>query len=178
MESRYGWEPITTPAGWTAEQDVQEFIYRFGESDDYFEEARERVEVGAENLSEGLDRGLVYFGDDSAPGAEVDIPDKIDRLERLITVGLKPEAYREGAPTKRYRDRFEEDLRYCWLRWKDYERITQRYNRGGEHNWLLPLVDLADSLGTAAMNLDESLGCEHNGYEEQMGEPSWLRKTG
>jgi hypothetical protein len=143
MESHFDWEPNVVPADWTAEKDLEEFIARFGEPQDYFGEAMARVEDGVESLNEALDRGLSYFGVEPACLSDASIPGKVSTLEGLIGVGLKPEAYREGSLTQDYRDRFEEDFRYCRRRWADYQAIMPRYDSGREDNWLILLAKCA-----------------------------------
>ena len=64
--------PIAAPPDWSAEKDLQEFIDRFGEADDYFAAVRERMWAARYNLNEALDLGLRYFYETAAAIAGMD----------------------------------------------------------------------------------------------------------
>lgn len=53
--------PIVKPAGWTVEQDLQDFDDRFGEPDNYCRFAMERVAEEYGELIEVVDAAIAYF---------------------------------------------------------------------------------------------------------------------
>src|SRR5258706_4877011 len=157
MESRYVWEPITVAADWTAEKDFAEFIARFGESDDYFAQAKDQVEEGFACLDDAVDRAVNYFDPGPKNLAGRSISDRINSLEILLAKGVPNRSYREGSKTEGYCHRFAEDLRYCRFVLGEHDRIMPIYAMDRENTWLLLLADVADHLTTAAIGLEESM---------------------
>ena len=91
-----------------------------------------------------------------------------------MTVEMPASCYCEGSKTDSYRERFQEDLRFCRFVLGEHARIMPTYAKGHEHTWLFPLVAVADYLVCAAMAIEESMTCEHVDYREKLGEPKWL----
>ena len=75
-------QAIAVPAGWTAEQDLQDFIDRFGEPDNsYFQFVTDRVYQEYQRLERTLDRALLYFG----RGLKGSMQEKVSALQQHVS---------------------------------------------------------------------------------------------
>jgi hypothetical protein len=165
------YEPIAAPPGWTAEQDIQEYVARFGDADNYFEAVQERIEAAQNNLNEAVDLGLRYFGEAPIYIAAAELPGKILALRGHL---LKdPQLRAKNGPPEEYVSRFEEHLRLCQFAHREYVRLAPMLDRSDEQNWLFPLYDLCDWMNGAALQLEEGLDCEHPDFRQVVGEPDW-----
>ena len=144
-------ENIKVPANWTAEMDLAEFVDRYGESNNFFDEQMGRVFQEYDLLERVLDRALNYFG---------------MVCQGLITAKLQALGLYLGlnAPSDAYRKRFAEDLTYCRHIVSEFARLVPDCDHN-ESIWLRHLIDLEDQLGAAADLLQESMCCEHDDFQ-------------
>jgi hypothetical protein len=152
----------SAPPGWTASQAVDCFTQFFGESDDYLAKAKAQIQEANTCLKVALDRALTYFGADPKSLAGASDWAKLSRLETLL----------EGkeSRTEEYDRRFREDLRHCRFGLAEQERIMLNVD---QHTRLAPMLYLARHIFEAALNLEESMVCEHTDYTEKMGYAEW-----
>jgi hypothetical protein len=136
-------EKITVPLDWTGERDIQEFVNRFGESDDYFGAVLAAVDAGYERLEQALDRKLARAGHSASFTAH--ITDRVNVLRRAVLA---------GAPAGFHESPLLQHLDFCRFSLVEYFRLMPAYIRGGDSNWLSPLIRLADHLMAAADGFD------------------------
>ena len=55
--------PVTVPAGWTEQQDIDGYVSRWGESDDYLRDTRARFDNNLSYLQTVMDAAIEYFVD-------------------------------------------------------------------------------------------------------------------
>lgn len=155
--------PITTPLDWTPEQDFEAFEERWGEADDYYNAALEKVAEGYEELNDAADAALCYFERKDHrltpvhPGT-LNLTDKLHRLS--IITNIRNTDYK-------YKRRFAEHLHSCQWAEAERQRIMTAYYLGAERVWLQPLCDLADAMGCAASELEDGMRVEHPDYRPQ-----------
>lgn len=135
-------EKINVPLDWTGERDIQEFVSRYGESDDYFGEVLAKVDDGYNRLEQSLDRMLEVSGCTESFAAH--ITDRVSTLRRHFSSKQCAEAHHS---------RFVHHLDYCRFTLIEYFRLMPRYLNGGDSNWLVPLIRLSDHLALAAEGL-------------------------
>src|SRR6516162_3379698 len=142
-------QTISAPPGWTESRDLAYCRKRLGESKD-FGDAKALIQESNACLKVALHRALTYFGADPKSLAGASDWAKLGWLETLLEA--------KESSTEEYDLRFREDLRHCRFGLGEQERIMLNV---GEHTWLMPLVSLADHISEAALNLEESMCCEH-----------------
>jgi len=152
-------DSIRTPDNWNAQRDLWEYEQRYGESHNLFEEQLDRVSEAEGELERILGRSLAYFGIDS-PKSKIQ---KVLILMRHMLGNVRSEEYRQ---------RFMADLTYCHWLILEHARIMPDYGDMGEQKWLWPIIDLADHLVTAGMQLGESMHCEHDDFPRETGPSS------
>jgi hypothetical protein len=150
--SHMTYEPITLPAAWTAEKDLQEFADRYGQSTDYFGDQLDLVFEEYDRLERSIDRALVHFGIGGNDHLNASIDLKIFMLRKHVIT---------RSPSRDYRERFTHDLSCALMAVWEYARLVPEYDKKAEHTWLLPLIKLADLLCDASCMLEASLACEH-----------------
>jgi hypothetical protein len=136
---------LEVPCGWTAEQDIQVFVARFGEVDDYFGEAFARVDQGYEQLERSLDRALLLIAGGGISKAH--IIHRLDTLRRHLTTNSTAES-----------GMFLSQLDFVRFALAVYFRLAPCYLHHGDRHWLAPLVHLSDCLRSAATMLSEVAG--------------------
>jgi hypothetical protein len=134
---------LEVPHGWTAEQDIQVFVARFGEADDYFGEALASVDNGYDQLEQCVDQALVLVGRNGISKAH--IIHRVDMVRRVLSRNSSAKA------------RFLSHLDYTRFALVEYFRLIPCYLHHGDRNWLAPLVQLSDCLNNAAMRLSEAI---------------------
>jgi len=137
---------LEVPQGWTAEQDIQVFVARFGEVDDYFGEALLRVDKGYEQLETALDDTLLRIGQATSFAAH--IMHRVETARQHFSTSVSSEARCA---------RFLPHLDYSRFALVEYFRLIPFYSHKGERNWLAPLVNLSDCLHNAAIGLAEEI---------------------
>lgn len=153
--------PIITPLNWTADQDLEYYEERWGETNDYAKSALWRVTASYAELQDAVDKALSYFVrkdqrlEPVHPGT-LTLAEKLQRLSVLTS--------NQGNDYD-YKGRFAQHIQAC--EWADAERqrVMMTYYAGGEGTWLRPLCELADLLASAAYSLDEGMKCEHPDYD-------------
>jgi hypothetical protein len=149
--------PISVPANWTAQQDIEFFEERWGESTDYFGEVRERVLVAHEELEQLLHDALDFFDASAAPAPVSTLTEIIAAVEARLMAG--PYSHQHQAWLK-------VDLAYCRYALGEFDRLAPSLDEDGDGGWLMPQCDLSDHLVTATINLDETLRFEFHAFEE------------
>ena len=150
--------PIKSPAGWDNERDLREYVDRFGESANPLRDSQMRLDENFTEVHRVLASGINYF---LKKGGAV-------RLAPLFALGLreKVELFSDLLPNSDNMDyvlRFTTSLaRILWL---ESERSRILAQRDGQR-WLYPLYELCDCVAGAAMELRESLWCEHGDFRQ------------
>ena len=152
--------PITTPPDWTADQDFESFEDRWGETEDYYRDALNKVAEGYAELHAAGDAAVRYFErkDHRLTPVRPGTLSLADRLYRLsVITNTRTDNYQ-------YKGRFAERIHAC--RWAEAgrQRIMTAYYLGTEQVWLHPLCDLADALTWAAISLEDGMKSEHPNY--------------
>jgi hypothetical protein len=154
---RWEFMPVRAPAGWTAEQDLQDFEDRFGDVPNLWRDIEERFERNLQDLGQIMDSGIVYFA--GKQGVSSSLPP----LESLVLED-KIRLFTDLLPTsdnKDYIQRFTVCLgQVLWYR-SEHTRVRRQHS---ERQWLYLLHDLADRFASLAFELDEALCCEHDDY--------------
>jgi hypothetical protein len=150
--------PIKPPAGWNEKDDIQGFNEAWGESDDHRREIEVRFQESIAKVHTVLKAGINYFCKDRE--ARPVMPPSV------LTLREKVELFTEvlpRSPDDSYTLRFTMTL--AWLLWLESERV-RLMEHPVNHQWLFPFYRLADSLMAAALELEESLRCEHDDFDE------------
>jgi len=149
--------PMNPPPDWTEEADKAEYISRWGESDDYWGDTVKLMERNLHELHTALSLGIRYFAYKHEPPVCVDCRGLGLRQKVGMSAELLPASADSG-----YTWRFTGSLvRILWLE-SEYERIS-RFQ--GIHRWLFPFYVVADTFLATALELNESLECEHDDYK-------------
>ena len=162
--------PIEAPEGWTPEMDLQEYVDRFGETEDL---KRDSIAIMLEYnraLDRTLTNGLVFFLQKSNGGPEefvraLSIPEKISWMVELV---------RKHARDYPYLARFSNALWDCHLADQERCRILRACCcpdfRSDDPGFSYPIYQLADAIGAARIELDEALRYENKDYKEVVDE--------
>lgn len=126
-----------------------------------------------DNLSEvhtALTLGINYFASKHKPCVRVDC----SRLGLREKVGMFAELLPASAD-RDYTWRFTGSLvRILWL---DSERERISRFQGVHHRWLFPFYAIADGFKNEALELYESLNCEHDDYKAWLGSCEEMRPS-
>ncbi len=145
--------PIKSPVDWTKEKDERKYIDTWGESENYWQDTQDLLEADLAEVHEVLDAGLAYLAQKSgtrlaAPPATLTMREKVILFTELLPASAE----------KKYRLRFSISLAHLlWLE-SERERLTEH---AANHQYLYPFYTLADAYLGVAVELDESLECEH-----------------
>jgi hypothetical protein len=88
--------PVKTPAGWNEQQDLDPYIDKWDESDDYLRDTRDRFDNNLSYLHTVMDAAIEYFADKwesqhVIPLSTATLRDKV----RMLTDLLPPAAGRD-----------------------------------------------------------------------------------
>ena len=164
---------IAPPADWNEAKDRHEFEVRYGSAENYRRAIVDQLIEEYRNFNEVLDHVLAHFTDGleiaSLMGPALTAREKMDWLLALV-VDVEKDA--------KIRDRLLKNLAYCaWVE-NERHRLLQAIRHPLAVVWVAPLCQLADEMTTAAMQLEESLICEHKDYgEERVAEPANRTRT-
>ena len=155
---RFRFLPVKPPADWTNDQDKAGYNEIWGESDDYWRDTKALLEDDLAEVQAVLDEGIRYLASKRgvrlvvAP-ATLTMREKVILFTQLLPVSPEPQ----------YTLRFSISL--ALLLWLDSERerITQQVEN---HRWLYPFYTLAESFLGVALELKESLQCEHDDFKQ------------
>ena len=150
--------PLKPPADWTKKKDKAGYCEIWGESDDYRRDTRALLKRHLAEVQTVLDKGIRYLASKRgvrlvvAP-ATLTMREKVMLFTQLLPASAEPQ----------YTLRFTISL--ALLLWFDSERgrITQQVEN---QRWLYPFYTLADSFLEVALELEESLECEHDDFKK------------
>ena len=156
----YAFMPIKTPAGWNEQQDIDAYLDKWEESDDYLRDTRDRFDENVSHLHTVMDATIEYFdkkceSQHVVPLSTVTLREKV----QLITALLPATAERD------YVLRFTVNLaRILWLDC-ERERILKLDRQSNKPVWLYPFYELSDAFLDAAAELEETMMCEHDDFK-------------
>ena len=155
---------INLPVPWDRDQDHKEFVDRFGDADCPLDFLLGKLPGDYERFNLVLDNAVNHFLGENAfaqaggVGA-LSAQEKIEWLLELV-------ATRSARAS--YRARLEDNLAECLIIDSERHRVLRGYLGATDEPWLFPLCQVADGLIASAMELEESLICEHCGYVQPL----------
>ncbi len=153
-------EPISLPASWDAARDCAYFDERWDAVPSYAAALGEwmRFHHGAHVRT--LNTALRYFRGHDADRADM----ALGGLTPGEKVALLQEIAARSPRVAAYRPRLLETLVGSAFAEAERVRVLGEYLRAGEHAWMYPVIEAIDYVGTAAVELDETLNCETEDY--------------
>ena len=156
--------PVTDlPGGWNAQQDREYFKSIHGERKNPHRYILGHIEKMFRGFTAAIDQAIRHFqkkdGINGAPGA-LAVPEKIERLRELV--------HASSSPDKEYHARFGSFLDELSRTEKERSRVLALYQRHPQGLWLRVLSDLADSLLSKAVEVEEMMMGEHTDYNERL----------
>jgi len=152
---------IKVAGDWTADDDVEDFVARFGEARNMQKSAIKEVESAYMELHDALAKALQYFLKQTpaehciAVGA-MTVAEKCSYLSKCVfRAGREPE----------YGERFKEHLDAVLHYDGQRGLVMARHWANPDHAWLIELADLADCISSSCHEFDEAMCCEHDDYE-------------
>jgi hypothetical protein len=152
--------PVTVPAGWTEQQDIEGYVDKWGESDDYLRDTRVRFEKNLSYLDQVMDAAMDYCLEKreshrAIPLSASTLREKVQSRTDLLPV----------TANRDYTLRFTVNLaRILWLD-SERERIRKLDQQSENPVWLFPFYELGDAILDAASELEETMECEHDDFE-------------
>ena len=159
--SKYSFEQVGVPAGWTGEADIEMFEDLYGSATDYFAEAMEHVNDAKSDFVAALKEALTFFGVQPKSIATTNVTARIVWLESHVVAKV---------PSCQLRSWLLEDLAYCQHVHREYERLMGPEKAPQEQTWLAIWIGLGDHLSTAASGLEDTLDYA----KRQPGGSKWL----
>ena len=152
--------PIALPIGWDAAQDCAYLEERWEPVPSYTAALWEWMRFHHGCYVRTLDTALHYFRRQNPTLVEIDLS--------CLTSGEKIAILQEIAASTpfvaAYRPRLLEALAECEFAEAERGRVLRDYRLAGEHAWLYPVIEVIDYLGTASLDLDETMVCENEDY--------------
>lgn len=145
--------PVTPPPGWDEAADVEGYIAIWGETDNYAEATKQRLQLNLKYVHKVLAIAIRYFQEQRGAPNSVPLPFTLPEKIGLLAELLPPEG-------ERY-DLLEITTSLAVLLWYDCER-QRLTTRPESQQWLYPYYHVADGLFGTAYKLEEDLigtGC-------------------
>jgi len=152
--------PIITPPDWTAENDLEDYVAKFGESQNYYHDVLQGIAENYAWLTDTVDSALAYL-ERKNPRLTPVLPETLTLAEKLDRLSCITNTRNNDYS---YKARFGEQINDC--RWVDRERsrILMNYYVGDERQWLKPLSDLSDAISCATTELEDAMKGYHGDY--------------
>ena len=153
---------IKLPVPWDRDQDHKEFVDRFGDADCPLDFLLKKLPGNYEQFNAVLGNALNHYLGEAASARGVALLSAQEKIEWLL------ELVATRSARASYRARLEDNLAECLIIDTERHRVLRGYLRATEELWLFPLCQVADGLIASAMELEESLICEHCGYVQPL----------
>jgi hypothetical protein len=155
-------QEIKAPPNWDGWKDLSDFESRFDEN---YENANDfallQVEESYAYVKRVLGHTLFYFLKRKTRHLEV----PVNALTVAETCHLLLELTSQPGHKSGYKERFNDYLMAILHYDEQRSLVLKRLWINAAHVWLVELAELADSMTSAAWELDESMSCEHDDYE-------------